>query len=42
MVPVGDYMLDLHKAHVAQRGSDITLIAWGAQMKVAREAAKMA
>jgi 2-oxoisovalerate dehydrogenase E1 component beta subunit len=41
-VPVGDYELELHVADVVQKGTDITLIGWGAQLRVIKEAAKMA
>ncbi len=41
-VPVGDYTLDLHKAEVVREGTDLTMIAWGAQVKVAEKAAKWA
>ena len=30
LVPTGDYNLELHKAHVVQKGKDVTVIAWGA------------
>lgn len=41
-VPVGDYAIELGKAEVMQEGSDVTLVGWGAQMRVLEEAAKMA
>jgi len=41
MVPVGDYELDLHVADVVKEGTDITLIGWGAQIRVLMEAAKL-
>ena len=34
MVPTGDYELELHVADVVKEGTDITLIGWGAQMRV--------
>lgn len=37
-VPVGDYQLDLHVADVMQEGTDITVIAWGAQLRVVQKA----
>ena len=36
-VPIADYELDLHQAEVLQEGSDITLIAWGTQLRVCQE-----
>lgn len=42
MVPVGDYELELHVADVVKEGKDITLVGWGAQLRVLREAAKLA
>ena len=33
-VPTGDYTLPLGKADVVRAGSDITVIGWGAQMRV--------
>lgn len=41
-VPVGDYTLDLHKAEIVEPGKDITMVAWGAQFKVAQKAAAWA
>ncbi|KAL4487550.1 hypothetical protein ABPG72_017339 [Tetrahymena utriculariae] len=41
-VPVMDYELDLHVADVIQEGTDITLIAWGTQVRVIQEAANLA
>ncbi|EGR27395.1 hypothetical protein IMG5_196650 [Ichthyophthirius multifiliis] len=41
-VPLMDYELELHAAEVVKEGKDITLIAWGAQMRVLNEAAKQA
>jgi len=41
-VPEHDYTLALGKAEVVQAGSDITLLAWGAQMEVIEKAAAMA
>jgi len=42
MVPTGDYELALHVADVVKEGSDISLIGWGAQIRVIMEAVKMA
>lgn len=41
-VPVADYMLPLSKADVLTTGSDISLVAWGTQVHVLREAAELA
>lgn len=41
-VPDDDYELPLRQAEVVQEGSDITLLAWGAQMEVIEQAAEMA
>lgn len=41
-VPEEDYQLPLGKAEVVQTGSDITLLAWGAQMEVLQKAADLA
>jgi len=41
-VPTMDYELALHKADVIQEGSDITIIAWGTQLRVAKNAANLA
>lgn len=41
-VPEGDYMIELGKAKVTKEGSDVTLVGWGAQMRVLEEAAVMA
>jgi 2-oxoisovalerate dehydrogenase E1 component beta subunit len=41
-VPKEDYQLPLGKAEVVQIGSDITLLAWGAQMEVIQKAADLA
>jgi 2-oxoisovalerate dehydrogenase E1 component beta subunit len=40
-VPVGDYTIPLGKAEIVQQGSDITVVAWGAQMRVAEQAAEV-
>jgi len=37
-VPEEDYMLPLSEAEVIRKGSDITLIGWGAQLAVLKEA----
>ncbi len=36
------YEIELGKAEVVQEGTDITVLAWGAQMEIIEEAAKMA
>ncbi|MFQ3219605.1 MAG: 2-oxoisovalerate dehydrogenase E1 component beta subunit [Paraglaciecola sp.] len=41
-VPDEDYELPLGKAEVVKEGSDITLLAWGAQMEILEKAAEMA
>jgi len=41
-VPEEDYQLPLGKAEVVQAGTDITLLAWGAQMEIIEKAAQMA
>ncbi|MFT5758950.1 MAG: 2-oxoisovalerate dehydrogenase E1 component beta subunit [Alteromonadaceae bacterium] len=41
-VPTEDYQLPLGKAEVVTTGSDITLLAWGAQMEIIEKAAEMA
>jgi 2-oxoisovalerate dehydrogenase E1 component beta subunit len=41
-VPVGDYMLPLSKAEIVQPGTDVTVVAWGAQVHVAKKACDMA
>jgi len=41
-VPDEDYQLPLGKAEVTQQGSDITLLAWGAQMEIIEQAAEKA
>ncbi|NQZ83375.1 MAG: alpha-ketoacid dehydrogenase subunit beta [Colwellia sp.] len=41
-VPEEDYQLPLGKAEVVTIGSDITLLAWGAQMEIIEKAAEMA
>lgn len=41
-VPEEDYQLPLGKAEVVTVGSDITLLAWGAQMEIIEQAAEMA
>lgn len=41
-VPEEDYQLPIGKAEVVQTGSDITLLAWGAQMEVLQKAADLA
>lgn len=41
-VPEDDYQLPLGKADVVKTGSDITLLAWGAQVEIIEKAAVMA
>lgn len=41
-VPTMDYELALHKAEVLQEGKDLTIIAWGTQLRVAQKAADLA
>ncbi|MFT6898038.1 MAG: 2-oxoisovalerate dehydrogenase E1 component beta subunit [Paraglaciecola sp.] len=41
-VPDEDYELPLGKAEVVKEGTDITLLAWGAQMEILEKAAQMA
>ncbi|RLV61128.1 alpha-ketoacid dehydrogenase subunit beta [Parashewanella curva] len=41
-VPEGDYEHELGKADVVQQGTDITVLAWGAQMEIVEKAAEMA
>ncbi|MDO6426762.1 transketolase C-terminal domain-containing protein [Thalassotalea sp. 1_MG-2023] len=41
-VPEEDYQLPIGKAEVTEQGSDITLLAWGAQMEIIEKAAEMA
>jgi len=38
-VPEGDYEIELGKADVVREGSDVTVVGWGAQMKVLEAAA---
>lgn len=40
IVPEGDYEIPLGKAEVVQQGSDISLVGWGAQMRVLMEVAQ--
>jgi 2-oxoisovalerate dehydrogenase E1 component beta subunit len=41
-VPIGDWTLPLEQAEVVQKGTDITLVGWGSQMRVIEAAAKRA
>ena len=41
-VPEEDYQLPLGKAEVVKQGSDITVLAWGAQMEIVEKAAELA
>ena len=33
-VPIGDYEVTLGKARIVRKGSDVTLVGWGAQVNV--------
>merc|ERR1712024_387495 len=41
-VPVGDYELPIGKADIISTGSDVTLLSWGTQVHVMKEAAQIA
>ncbi|WP_298772264.1 alpha-ketoacid dehydrogenase subunit beta [uncultured Shewanella sp.] len=41
-VPSDDYEIEIGKADVMQTGSDITLLAWGAQIEILQNAAELA
>lgn len=41
-VPVGDYEIPLGQAEVVREGTDVTVVAWGAQVHVAAQACDMA
>ena len=41
-VPIGDYTLPLGKAEIMRKGSDITIVGWGAQLRVLENACDMA
>lgn len=41
-MPEEDYSIELGKAEVVQEGTDVTLLAWGAQMEIVEAAAKQA
>jgi 2-oxoisovalerate dehydrogenase E1 component beta subunit len=41
-VPEEDYTLPLGKADIVEQGSDITILAWGAQVEIIQKAASMA
>jgi len=41
-VPDGDYQIPLGEAEIIREGSDVTLVGWGAQMKVLSQVADMA
>lgn len=36
-VPVGEYVQNLSEADIVKRGSDVTVVGWGAQMRVLEE-----
>lgn len=41
-VPEGDYEIPLEQADIVRRGSDVTVLGWGAQMRVLAQACDMA
>lgn len=41
-VPVGDYMLPLSQAEVLQEGTDVTVVGWGAQIRLLEQAVEKA
>lgn len=41
-VPDGDFMMPLGKAHIMQAGKDVTIVGWGAQLRVLAEGCAMA
>ena len=41
-VPEGDYMIPLSQADVMRKGTDITLVGWGGQLRVLEKACEMA
>eukprot|EP01135_Chromosphaera_perkinsii_P004723 Nk52_evm34s294 gene=Nk52_evmTU34s294 len=41
-VPVGDYEIPLGKAQIMKEGKDVTVVGWGTQLQVLREAIAMA
>lgn len=41
-VPVGDFTLPLGKAEIVRAGSDVTVVGWGAQMRVLEKAVERA
>ncbi|KAJ0407989.1 hypothetical protein P43SY_000193 [Pythium insidiosum] len=41
-VPVGEFTEELGKADIVKRGSDVTVVGWGAQMRVLEEACSYA
>lgn len=40
MVPEGDYEIELGKAEIVREGNDITMVGWGAQVRVLMEVAE--
>jgi len=38
-VPIGDFTVPLSQAEIVRQGSDVTLVGWGAQMRVLEQAA---
>lgn len=41
-VPVGKYTVEIGKGKIVRKGSDVTLIAWGAMISIAEKAAELA
>jgi 2-oxoisovalerate dehydrogenase E1 component beta subunit len=41
-VPVGDFEIELGKAEIMRKGTDVTIVGWGAQMRVLENACDMA
>lgn len=41
-VPVGDYEIEIGKADIVRSGDDVTLVGWGAQVRVLEKAAELA
>jgi 2-oxoisovalerate dehydrogenase E1 component beta subunit len=41
-VPEGDYIIELGKADVVKQGTDVTVLAWGAQVEIVEKACAMA
>jgi len=41
-VPIEDYQIPLGKAEIVEEGSDVTIVAWGSQVLVSQDAARLA